>query len=122
MLEFFFIRTTILQLVGYPQDPAGGTIPTPSPLAVLVPVAVQQDMPPEKLPDGTYRRGTKVRVTVFFNPAMADSPDYALAALKQLRLDSRLILDDGRTILLEGEPFDRAGQGAVYEAACKYTT
>ena len=122
MLEFFFIRSTILQLVNYPQDPSGGTIPTASPLAVLVPCCVQQDVPPERLPDGTYRRGTKVRVTVFFSPDLADSPDYALAALKQLKLESRLLLDDGRTILLEGEPFDRAGQGAVYEAACKYTT
>ena len=122
MLESFFNRTATFELTSYPLDPAGGTVPVAMPLSVALPACIQQNVPPERLGDGTWRSGTKVKITVFFMPGMADNPDLALAAIRQLHLESRLALDDGREILLEGDPFDRSGHGLVWETVCKYTT
>jgi hypothetical protein len=122
MFGWFFDRTATFELVDYPLDPAGGTVPAALPLSVALPACIQQDVPPERLGDGTYRSGTRVKITVFFLPSGADDPALALAALGQLDLESRLQLDDGRIILLEGKPFDRSGRGLVWEAVCRYTT
>jgi hypothetical protein len=115
----FFNHTTTLQVVNYPQDPAGGPIPTGSPLNVVLPCSVQQDRPAERQPDGTYRRGTVARLTVFFWP---DRNPLAIAALAELIQESRLVLDDGRTIVLQGPPYDQSGQGVISQAVCTYVT
>ncbi len=119
MFGWFFNRSTTLQLTTYPQDASGGTLPTASQIAVLVPCCVQQDTPPEKTAEGQYRKGSVARVRVFFGSSFSATPDLATQAVLTLTRESRVVLDDGRTLVLIGPPYDEAGKGAYYIAECR---
>jgi hypothetical protein len=115
----FFNRTTALVVIAYPQDAAGGELPGPGSTTIGVPCCVQQDSGPEPRGEGQGRRGSTAMVRVYFGPNYSTFPDAALIAVKALKVNDRLALDDGRVIVLDGPAFDESGRGVVWEAAGK---
>jgi hypothetical protein len=111
----FFNQTATIRAVAYPQDAAGGEVPTPGPATVAVPCCVQQDSAAGSAGDGQGRRGSEAEVRLFFRPAASPQRD-AVAALK---VNDRVAVSGPigppRAIILDGPPHDASGRGVVWE-------
>jgi hypothetical protein len=109
----FFNRTATFDALTYPQDAAGGEIPTPATTAVLVPCCVQNDGPPT--PTETQgRRGSAAPVKLFFRP---DDPP-GIAIIQALKANDRVVVSGyPNPIILDGPPFDDSGRSGVFEAS-----
>lgn len=113
---WFFNRTAELDAVAYPQDKAGGEVPTASATAILVPCCVQQDAGPTPAGDGQRRRGSEAGVRIFFRPA--DGP--GLGAVAALKVNDRLRVSGlPLPLVLDGPPFDASGRGVVWECRAR---
>lgn len=113
---FLFNQSAEFDATAYPQDAAGGEVPTPANVATLVPCCVQQDAgpTPRQPGDGQKRRGSDADVRVFFRPS---GPPSALV-VAALKVNDRFAVA-GRTFVLDGPAFDVAGRGVVWEARAR---
>jgi|GEM_PF-5618209 len=121
MYSLFFNKTARIDSLGFAQDLAGGEVPVPSAIGVLVPCCVQQEKPPEPLTEsqGQGRRGAVARLRIFLRP---DNPPGALA-LSKLGQDDRISIDGyPNPVILDGPPFDASGRGVVWVAGGKHYT
>ena len=107
----FFNRLATLSAVLAPQDAAGGEVPTPAVVSILVPCCVQQDSGPS--PTEGQGRGSEAAVRVFFRPV---NPASTAAVLALKVWDQVAVLGLANPIVLDGTPFDASGRGVVYEA------
>lgn len=114
----FFNQTATIRALAYPQDAAGGEVPTPGTVAVQVPCCVQQQAGATPR-EGQGRRGSEAEVRAFFLPTVATQLD-AVAGLKvNDRVEVSGPIGPPRALILDGPAFDASGRGAVWEAAAR---
>lgn len=112
---WFFNKVAEFDSLAYPQDAAGGEVPTPSVAAILIPCCVQSQLPERT--ETQAKRGSTAPVSIFFAPGNVPIARQIIGAMK---VNDRIKVRGYKNpIILDGPAADYSGHGAVFEAPGK---